>query len=149
MIDFKSEMKGVWFNFVEDNPELGSVCLRLPTSAEYDDIQSITVRPGKTDYHRGQRYETETVNKKLQTKLSLRKFIVDWKGVSLDGQELECDNDNKEKMIKVQDFQSFIGDCIEKMVNENTTLEAARVKNLKSLPLGDSVQEANSVEPSA
>lgn len=138
MIDFKTDNKGTWFYFDEDNHDLGSVCLRLPTSAEYEEIQKLTVRPGKPDYHRGVRYETEKTNNKLQTKLSLRKFIIDWKGISLDGQELECNNDAKEKMIKVQDFQSFIGKCIEKMVEGNKTIEAARVKNLGSSADGDS-----------
>jgi len=140
MIDFKTEIKGTWFYFVEENPDLGGVCLRLPTSAEYDDIQRLTVRPGKPDYHRGQRYETEKTDKKLRTKLGLRKFIVDWKGVSLDGQKLECNNETKEKMIRVQDFQLFVGECIEKMIEGNKTLEAARVKNSETSADGVVVQ---------
>lgn len=146
MIDFKSEVKGVWFNFVDESPDLGCICLRLPTSAEYDDIHRLTVTSGKPDYHRGQRYETEKTNEKLQAKLSLRKFIVDWKGVSLDGQPMDCTDENKEKMIKVQDFQLFVGECIEKLVEGNKTLEAARVKNLETLPSGDSELPESSVE---
>ena len=149
MINFQSESKGTWFYFDESNPDLGGVCLRLPTSEEYEDIQGLTVRPGKPDYHRGARYETEKTDKKLQSKLSLRKFIVDWKGVSLDGQEVECNNDTKEKMIKVQDFQLFIGECIEKMIEGNKTIEAARLKNLESSAGGDSVSPENSVEKPA
>lgn len=148
MINFKSKVEGVWFNFVDENPEVGSVCLRMPTIDEYDDIQRLTVKPGKPDYHRGQRYETEKINKKLQAKLSLRKFIVDWKEVSLDGQSMECTDENKEKMIKIQDFQSFIGDCIEKMVEGNKTLEAARLKNLKDSPSGVSEFVEGSAEKS-
>lgn len=142
MIDFKSEVQGTWFNFVEENPELGGVCLRLPSSAEYDEIHRLTVKPGKPDYHRGQRYETEKTNEKLSQKLSLRKFIVDWKGVQLDGQPMDCTNENKEKMIKVQDFQLFVGDCIEILVDGNKTLEGARVKNSETSADGDVVPEA-------
>ncbi len=149
MIDFKSKNEGTWFYFDEENPDFGGVCLRLPTSAEYEEIQGITVHPGKPDYHRGVRYETEKTNKKLQAKLSLRKFIVDWKDVSLDGEKLECNNDAKEKMIKIQDFQLFIGDCIEKLVEGNKTIEAARLKNLKDSADGDSGSEETSVETSA
>lgn len=137
MIDFKSEVKGTWFYFVEENPELGGVCLRLPTSAEYEEIHRLTIKPGKPDYHRGQRYETEKTNEKLSQKLSLRKFIVDWKGVQLDGQPLDCTDETKEKMIKIQDFQLFVGDCIEKLVDGNKTLEAARVKNEPNSPDGN------------
>ncbi len=131
MIDFKTENEGTWFYFDDNDHDAGGVCLRLPTPAEYESIQSITVKPGKPDYHRGVRYETEETNTKLQTKLSLRKFIVDWKGVSLDGAELGCDNDAKEKMIKVLDFRTFIADCMEKLTDGNKTLEEARVKNLE------------------
>ncbi len=126
---FQDEVKGEWFYFIEENPELGGVCLRLPTSAEYDDIRRITVTSGKDVFHRGQRYETEKTNEKLQAKLSLRKFIVDWKEVELNGQSMSCTDENKERMIKVQDFQSFVGECIEKLVDKNRTLEEARVKN--------------------
>lgn len=149
MIDFKSEVKGDWFYFDKENPDLGGVCLRLPTSAEYDEIQRVTVTAGKPDYHRGVRYETEQTDKKLQTKLSLRKFIVDWKGVSLDGQSIDCTNANKERLIKVQDFQLFVGDCVEKMVEGNKTIEAARVKNFESSPSGDSESPESSAEKSA
>ena len=135
---FEKEIKGKWFYFIEENPELGGICLRLPTSAEYDDIRRLTVTPGKPDYHRGQRYETEKTNEKLSHKLSLRKFIVDWKEVELDGQPMDCTDENKEKMIKVQDFQSFLGDCIEKMVESNKTIEEARLGNADSSPDGSS-----------
>ncbi len=149
MIDFKSEVKGTWFYFVEENPKLGGISLRMPTSAEYDDIRRLTVRVGKPDYHRGQRYETEKTNEKLSQKLSLRKFIVDWKGVQLDGQPLDCTDDNKEKMIKVQDFQLFIGDCIERLIDGNTTLEAARLKNSGTSADGDLPSPASSAEKTA
>lgn len=149
MIDFKSETKGVWFYFDEDKHNLGGVCLRIPTSEDYEGIERLTVRAGKPDYHRGVRYETEKTDEKLRAKLSLRKSIVDWKGVSLDGQELECNDKNKEKMVKAQDFQLFIGECIESMVEGNKTIEAARVKNLESSPSGGSTSRAKSAAKSA
>jgi len=149
MIDFKSETKGIWFYFVEENPDLGSVCLRLPTSAEYEDIRRLTVKAGKPDYHRGRRYETEKTNESLQIKLSLRKFIVDWKEVSLDGQPMDCTDANKEKMINIQDFNLFVGECIDKMVETNKTLEAARLKNSASSVHGDLESEESSAETSA
>ena len=141
MINFESEVKGTWFDFDEENPNLGGVCLRLPTSDEYDEIRRLTIKPGKPDYHRGQRYETEKTNEKLSQKLSLRKFIVDWKEVSLDGQPLDCTDENKEKMMKIQDFQLFVGSCIEKLADSNKTIEEARVKNLPSSVDGDAAQE--------
>ncbi|KKM77071.1 hypothetical protein LCGC14_1373790, partial [marine sediment metagenome] len=138
VVEFQGKVTGIWFNFIEESPELGSVCLRLPTSEEYEEIRNLTVKPGKPDYHRGQRYETEKTNEILSRKLSLRKFIVDWKEVSLDGQVMDCTDENKEKMIKVQDFQLFIGVCIEKLVDGNKTIEEARVKNSGSSVNGDS-----------
>jgi len=138
MINFKSENKGVWFYFDETQQDLGGICLRMPTSAEYDDIRRLTVRAGKPDYHRGQRYETEKINEKLSQKLSLRKFIVDWKGIQLDGQPIECTDENKEKMVQIPDFQLFLGDCLEKLTETNKTIEEARVKNSETTVDGDS-----------
>jgi len=138
MIDFQSEVLGTWFYFDEGNSDSGGVLLRLPTSTEYDDIRRLTVKEGKPDYHRGQRYKTEKIDERLQAKLSLRKFIVDWKDVQLDGRLMDCTDENKEKMIKVQDFQSFVGACIEKLTEGNKTIEEARLKNFKDSPVGDS-----------
>lgn len=137
MIDFKSKVTGTWFYFDEDNQDLGGICLRMPTSAERDDIERLTVKPGKPDYHRGQRFETEKTDKKLAYKLSLRKFIVDWKGVSLDGKPVECNDDNKEKLVKVNDFSLFLGNSMEELMEGNATIEEARVKNLETSPSGD------------
>ncbi len=137
MINFKSENKGTWFYFDEDNHDFGGICLRLVTAAEYDDIRRLTVKAGKPDYHRGQRYETEKTNSRLSMRLSLQKFIVDWKEVSLDGILMECTNENKEKMTKVNDFQLFLGECIDKLTEGNKTLEEARVKNLEDIVGGD------------
>lgn len=128
MIDFKTKDKGTWFYFIEGREE--GVCLRMPTSDEYDDIKRLTVTQGKPDYHRGQRYETEKTNEKLSSKLTLRKLIMDWKGVGCDGTEIECNDKNKEKMMQISDFKIFVGECTDKMVGENKTIEAARVKNL-------------------
>ncbi len=145
MIDFKSEVKGVWVYFDGDNQDLGGVCIKETTSAESDDIRRLTVTAGKPDYHRGQRYETEQTNKKLQLKMIWRKLIVDWKGVSLDGQKLECNDKNKEKMMTVRDFQIFVGGYVEKANEGNKTIEAARVKNSGTSPSGDSKSPASSV----
>lgn len=151
MINFNSKNEGVWFYFDEDNQDLGGVCLRMPTADEYDSIRSLTVKPGKPDYYRGQRYETEKTNEKLSQKLSIRKLIVDWKGVGLDGNIMECNDDNKEKMMNLPnpDFRLFIGECSEKLVDGNKTIEEARAKNLNASPSGDSVQEESSAEKSA
>ena len=139
MIDFNSKDEGTWYYFIEGRPE--SICLRLPTSEEYAHIHNVTVSPGKTDYHRGVRYPTEKTDDKLSEKLSLRKFIVDWKGIGLDGIEMECNDKNKEKMMKIADFRTFVGKCIEKMVEENKTIEEARAKNLEDLPDGNVKEE--------
>lgn len=147
MLDFKTKDEGTWFYFIEDRSE--SVCLRMPTADEYEDIQRLTVKPGKPEYHRGHRYETEKTDDKLSERLSLRKFIMDWKGIGLDGTEIECTNENKEKMMKITDFRMFVGECIEKMVEENKTIEEARAKNLNDSLDGDSAKEEDSAETNA
>ena len=139
---FEAENKGEWFYFIEEDHDAGGVCLRFPTADEYESIQALTVTEGKPDYHRGVRYPTEKVNKKLALKMSIRKFIVDWKNIQLDGVDVDCTPENISKMIKVHDFQLFVGDCLEKLTDTNKTIEAARVKNLETSVDGDVVPEA-------
>lgn len=148
MIDFKNENTGTWCPLIEGYE---AICLRMPNAKEWDDIHRLTVKPGKDVFHRGQRYETEKTDEKLSQKLSLRKFIVDWRGISLDGVEIECTDENKEKMMNLPnpDFRIFVGECLDKMVDKNKTIEAARAKNLNDSLDGDSVKEGNSVEKSA
>jgi len=149
MIDFKSDVKGIWFYFDKDNHDLASVCLRKATFSDYDEIRNLTVTPGKNDYHKGARYETEEINEKLQRKLSFRKAIVDWKGISLNGKVLDCTDDNKDKMMEFPDFRDFVGDCIIELSESNKTLEAARLKNSPSSANGNSEKEGASAEMSA
>lgn len=129
MINFQSENKGVWFYFNPENEEMGGICLIRPSVEDYDEIKALTVSAGKPDYHRGQRYETEKTNEKLTRKLSLRKFIVDWKGVKIDGKEIKCTNENKERLVKIQDFNLFFGECLDKLCDTNKTLDKAKLKN--------------------
>lgn len=148
MINF-TENKGVWFHFDEENQDLGGICLRMPTADDYDEIEELTVKEGKPDYHRGVRYPTKKTNEKLATRLQSRKLIVDWKGVSLEGTKVECTNENIDRALKIQDFHSFVGDCIEKLLEGNKTIEAARLKNFENSPNGDSVKEEDSAETNA
>ncbi len=138
MIDFKTEVSGTWFYFDKDNHDLASVCLRMPTMDERDAINAIVINKGKDVFHKGQRYETETTDKKLAYKLSLRKFIVDWKGISLAGKVMDCDDKNKERMMRVNDFFMFVSGHLDDLIDCNGTVEAARVKNLETSPDGDS-----------
>jgi len=144
MLEFKTKDEGTWFHPIKGGPD--GVLLRKPTIDEYDSIKVLTKQSTDVDYHRGQRYETERVDIELSAKLSLRKFIMDWKGISLDGVELECNYDNIEKMMLITDFRTFIGESIEKLVDENKTIEAARAKNLKGSLDGGSAEEEKSAE---
>ncbi len=140
MINFKTENKGTWFYFNENNHDAGGVCLRELSSDEVDGIERITVRT-KKKFKRGVAYDDVSTDKKLAAKLTWRYAIVDWKGVSIDGAIAECNDDNKDKVMKIADFVKFAVDCLEKLSEENKSLEEARVKNLKPSPDGDAVQE--------
>ncbi len=141
MINFKSENNGTWYYFDEDNQEAGGVCFRELATEKYEDIQRLTVKKKKKFKH-GIAYDDEQVNDRLASKLRWDYCIVDWKNIQIDGNVIECTSENKQKLIKITDFVKFAADCVEKLTEENRSLEEARVKNLKPTQAGSSPSQA-------
>ena len=137
MVNFKSDNAGEWFYFDEDNQDAGGVCLRQLTADEIDSIERVTVKTTKK-FKRGVAYDDVDTNKRLQDKLTWRYVIVDWKGISIDGNPVECNKENKDKVMKITDFVNFIAPCLETLTEQNKSLEEARVKNLPTSADGDS-----------
>lgn len=135
MINFSTENEGTWFYFDENNHEAGGVCFRELSTEKYNEIQRLTVKKTKKFKH-GVAYDDEQVNERLADKLRWRYCIVDWKNISIDGNPAECNDENKSKVLKITDFVKFAVDCIEKLTEENKSLEEARVKNSESSPDG-------------
>lgn len=142
MPQFSSENVGTWFYFVPDNEELGGVCLRELNMEENRRIERMTVKHRKK-IKRGVAFDDPEVDEKLASKMRWDFCITAWKEVELDGQPLECNAENKVKMMNVIDFVKHVVGSLEKLVETNKTFEEARLKNLPSSSNG-SAEEPSS-----
>ena len=131
MPSFTSQNPGQWFYFNESEPEQGGVCLRELSTDEAARIEKLTVKHKRKPV-RGMLVDTQMEDSTMATRLTWDYCIVGWSNVQLDDQDLECNTENKVKMMKCTDFAKFIGDCITELVETNKTLEEARAKNLES-----------------
>ena len=138
MPNFSSENPGTWFHYNPDDESQGGVCLRELSTDEYSRIERITVRKKKKFKH-GAAYDDIQTDEKMASKLRWEYCIVDWSKTSLDGQEIECTDENKVKMMKVIDFVKHIVDSLNELVDVNKSLEDTRVKNSGSSSNGDEI----------
>lgn len=137
MPKFSSENLGTWFYFDSTNETAGGVCLRLPTEEEYRHIDRLTLLSSKKKAIKGILYDDIKRNEVLETKLRWRVMIADWKEVYLDGQLLDCTDENKDKMRKVNAFKLFVGDKIDKLIDTDEALKEALAKNSGSSSNGN------------
>lgn len=144
MPQFNSANIGIWFYFDPTNEALGGVCLRELSTEENRRIEQMTIKKRKK-IRRGVAYDDPQVDEKLASKMRWDFCITDWKEVSLDGQQLECNDENKVRMMKVIDFVKHVVDSLEKLVEMNQTIEEARVKNLP--PSSSGSVEGSGLEP--
>lgn len=131
MPNFKSENPGTWFYFDPDDESQGGVCLRELSTDEYEKIEKLTIKTSRK-FKRGQWVEDKKEDTRLASRLRWSYCITDWKNVSLDGKELECNSINKTKMMKVIDFVKHVVDALNELVDTNKSLEEARLKNSES-----------------
>jgi len=139
MLELNSDNKGTWFYFDPDNPDAGGVCLRELTPEENLRIEKLTVTT-KKKFKRGAWIEDKTTDHKLAAKLRWGFVIVDWKKVSIDGKEVKCTPENKDKAMKIIDFVKIIVDNLEDLTETNESLKEARVKNLPPISDGKTGQ---------
>lgn len=137
MPQFDSANTGTWFYFDSTNEELGGVCLRELSTAENQRIERMTVKKRKK-VKRGVAFDDPEIDEKLASKMRWDFCITDWKEVELDGQPLECNVENKVKMMNVIDFVKHVVNSLEGLVEMNKTIEEARVKNLPPSSNGSS-----------
>lgn len=129
MPQFNSKNEGQWVYFDPSNKDLGGVCLRELSTEEHTQIEKLTIKH-KKKIMRGVLVDDAITNEKLESKLRWNYCITDWKEVALDGQLLECNSENKVKMMKVIDFVKFVADSLGEIVDTNKAVEEARLKNL-------------------
>jgi len=137
MPNFKSENLGIWFYFNSDDESKGGVRLRELSTDEYDRIERLTVKT-KKKVIRGVPVDDKKEDSKLASRLRWDYCITDWKEVYLDGKLLDCDTENKVKMMKVIDFVKFVVDSLNELVDVNRSLEEVQLKNSGSSSNGSS-----------
>lgn len=135
MPNFSTKNEGVWFYFDKEHPDLGGICLRELTSEEAARIDKITVKH-KRKVVRGAMVDVPEEDAKTATRLTWDYCITDWKNIQLDGEDMECNTENKVKMMNCIGFAKFMGDCITDLIGANKAIEEARVKNLQSSSSG-------------
>lgn len=128
MINFTTKNEGTWFYFDKNDQDLGGLCLREMSQTELQKIKKLTTKK-KRKFKRGQLIEVVETNEELETKLIFNYCIVDWKGVSLNGEEVECNAANKEKLLESVDFLKLVTEFLEELNEDNKSLNEAREKN--------------------
>lgn len=139
MLELKSDNKGTWFHFDPDDPSKGGVRLRELTTEEHLRIEKLTVTV-KRKIRRGAWVEDKKTDERLAAKLRWQFIVVEWKGVSIDGNEVECTQDNIARAMKITDFVKIIIENLEELTEDNATLKEARVKNSQSTSSGNSAR---------
>lgn len=112
MADFSSKNDGTWFYIDETNEDDGSVCIRVLGQDENERIESKTVKKTYKFSH-GVRYLDEKVNEKLSLQMIYDYIIVEWKNINLDGEEVECNLENKKTLMSNPYFSNFITTSME------------------------------------
>jgi len=130
MAQFSSEDVGTWYFFDPTNEAAGGVCLRLPTEEEYRFIDKATIISKKKKAVQGVLYDDIKHDEVKQTKLRWRVMITNWKNVCLDNDTpLDCTDENKDRMRKVNTFKIWLGGKIENLLEEAAELKEALAKN--------------------
>ncbi len=122
MANFSSDNKGTWFYFDDNDDSNGGVCIRVLSEPESRRITNLTTN--KTyKFKQGIRYEDIKVDDKRSSKMMWEYIITDWSNVCVDSQELECNNENKAKLIADPNFMSFI---VRSMETLNDDIESGK-----------------------
>lgn len=112
MANFNPENTGTWFYFDDSDESQGGVCVRTLSSEESVRIDKLTVTT-KDKFKSGNHYVKTEVNEKLSSRLMWDYVITDWSSVVVDGKDLECDADNKIKLMNDPNFMNFIVKSLE------------------------------------
>lgn len=129
MANFTIKDEGTWFFFDDTDHSQGGVKLRLLTPLEEDAVDKKVTKVSQKP-HRGMMVEHRKTNSKLRNEMLYTKWIMDWKDIILDGEDLECNQKNIMLMMtKVTPFARFVLDKILDLGEEISITEEARVKN--------------------
>lgn len=107
---------GTKFFFDEDNPEEGSMTVRVCNGAALGDIIKKTTKK-KAEFRKGGRHEWREVNEDLQNKLIWDYCIVGWENITdAADKPIECTMENKALLMRGSiQFSRFYAACLEKL----------------------------------
>ena len=128
MGNFSSKQDGQWFWFNPKNPEDGGVCLRELSVEEAERIKRKTTKT-KLRIVGNRPIEMPDTDDEAVTRMTWDYCILGWKGVKLDDEVLECNSENKIRIMNSIDFVKFLSQCTSEMLETNRTLEEIRRKN--------------------
>jgi len=107
MANFDPNNLGTWFYFDDEDEEYGGVCLRVLPPSESAKINS-KITHKKDKFKSGVHFVEEITDDKLAARLMWDYIIVDWKNVCIDDKEIECNLENKLKLIDDPNFSNFV-----------------------------------------
>lgn len=134
MINFEDGNKGTWFYF-DENEDIGGICLRVLDTETHNKIEKITTKH-KAKFSHGVKYDDVTTDERLASKMRWDYCIVDWKGIQINGEDIECNAANKVRLTTIPDFIKLVGEYLEKLTEDNVALKEARLKNCETSPSG-------------
>jgi len=118
---------GTFFPF-EDGE--GGITLRVANGESLDAINKACIKK-RFEFRRGQRIEITDEDQDLRSKMLWDYVIVSWEGVyDENGNAIPCNKETKDLLMKGSVvFSAFVGDCIEKLTNEETSYNEDLEKN--------------------
>lgn len=94
--DLENLNPGTWFYF--EGSETEGICVRPLSEDALTEIRSKVVTK-KTEFKRGQRFETEKVDKVKDREMTIDFCLVDWNVLDKKGKAIPLTCDNKVKMV--------------------------------------------------
>jgi hypothetical protein len=140
-MDFSSKQQneGKWCWFNGHDASDGGLCLRVMSIDESRRISKIVTK-SKHKPIKGQVVKIDEVDEELKDRLTWDYCITAWKDVKLDGKLLECNADNKVKMMKHNLFAAFFIDRMAELNDELETTRELQEKNSKTSSSGSAPQ---------
>jgi len=124
--------KGSWFNFDDDDPDSGRICIRSLDGLKDREFKKECTEKKVEYQNKGQfRHEFEVFDSEKYHELMMDYCIIDWEGLEDDdGNPLECNRKNKVELpLANPGFSVFIAQCLSKVNVDALTLKEKQEGN--------------------
>ena len=130
-LNLKDLNPGTWFKFDENDPESGSICLRVLNAGKLAEIRDKTIKT-QVEYRGTNRFEYQDMDNAARDRIIWDYCIVDWKGLTDDEDNpIECTTENKIKLMNGHvGFSLFVESCMERVNKQNEIYREYSEKNL-------------------